>query len=113
MLNGKNLRQWLLHRADQQADNVWIFTVGAVVFFMGMGIILYAENALAPSIGQEIIGLLGFVLATLGGLAALVGYLSLSLLRFLRFASHERVKTPTADPEPHPITDESNDHIEK
>lgn len=113
MLNGKNLRQWLLHRADQQADNVWIFTVGAVVFFMGMGIILYAENALAPSIGQEIIVLLGFVLATLGGFAALVGYLSLSLLRFLRFASHERVKTPTADPEPHPITDESNDHIEK
>ncbi len=113
MVNGTKLKQWLLHRADQQADNVWIFTVGAVLFFLGMGIMLYAEHALAPSIGQEIIVLVGLVLAVLGGLAALVGYLSLSLLRFLRFASRERVKTPTADPVTDPIADDSNDHIEK
>jgi len=113
MISAKRVHQWLLRRADQQADNVWIFTLGAVIFFSGMGIILYAENTLAPSLGQEIIVLVGFVLAILGGFAALVGYLSLSLLRFLRFANRERVKTPTADPVTHPITDDNNDHIEK
>ena len=92
------LHTWLLNRADQQADNVWIFTLGAVAFFFGMGIIVYAENSLAPSLGQEIIVLLGFILAIIGGFAAIIGYLSLSLLRFLRFASRERIKAPSADP---------------
>lgn len=92
------LHTWLLNRADQQADNVWIFTLGAVAFFFGMGIIVYAENSLAPSLGQEIIVLFGFILAIIGGFAAIIGYLSLSLLRFLRFASRERIKAPSADP---------------
>lgn len=92
------LHTWLLNRADQQADNVWIFTLGAVAFFFGMGIIVYAENSLAPSLGQEIIVLFGFTLAIIGGFAAIIGYLSLSLLRFLRFASRERIKAPSADP---------------
>lgn len=98
MINSKKLHNWLLHRADQQADNIWIFALGAVAFFFGIGIILYSENALAPSVGQEIIVLFGFVLAIIGSIAAIIGYLSLSLLRFLRFASRERIKTPTAEP---------------
>jgi uncharacterized membrane protein YcjF (UPF0283 family) len=92
------LHTWLLNRADRQADNVWIFTLGAVTFFFGMGIIVYAEKSLAPSLGQEIIVLFGFILAIIGGFAAIIGYLSLSLLRFLRFASRERIKAPSADP---------------
>jgi uncharacterized membrane protein YcjF (UPF0283 family) len=93
----RSIYNWLLKRADQQADNVWIFALGAVGFFFGMGIIFYAENALAPSLGQEIIVLFGFLLAILGGIAAIIGYLSLSVLRFLRFASRERIKAPTAE----------------
>lgn len=98
MNNRQKLHSWLLHRADQQADNIWIFTVGAVAFFFGLGIILYSDSALSPSVGQEIIVLFGFVLAIIGGIAAIIGYLSLSLLRFLRFASRERIKAPTAEP---------------
>ncbi len=94
----KTLHQWLLKRADQQAQNVGIFTLGAVAFFFGMGIILYSENALSPSLGQEIIVLGGFLLAIIGAIAAIIGYLSLSLLRFLRFASRERIKAPSAEP---------------
>ncbi|MGK0249936.1 MAG: uncharacterized membrane protein YcjF (UPF0283 family) [Oleispira sp.] len=93
----KVIHQWLLKRADKQADNIWIFTLGAVGFFFGMGIILYADNALASSLGQEIIVLFGFILAIIGGIAAIIGYLSLSLLRFLSFANRERVKTPTLE----------------
>ncbi|MFT6188300.1 MAG: hypothetical protein ACJAW8_000237 [Oleispira sp.] len=93
----KTVHRWLLKRADRQADNIWIFTLGAVGFFFGMGIILYAENALSASVGQEIIVLLGFILAIIGGIAAIIGYLSLSLLRFLSFANRERVKTPTLE----------------
>lgn len=94
----KTLHQWLLKRADKQAQNVGIFTLGAVAFFFGMGIILYSENALSPSLGQEIIVLAGFLLAIIGAIAAIIGYLSLSLLRFLRFASRERIKAPSAEP---------------
>ncbi|MBL4796890.1 MAG: hypothetical protein JKY50_05725 [Oleispira sp.] len=98
MTNGKKLHNWLLHRADQQTENIWIFTLGAVGFFSGIGIILYSENALTPSVGQEIIVLLGFLLAIIGSIAAIIGYLSLSLLRFLRFASRERIETPVPEP---------------
>lgn len=94
----KTLHQWLLKRADKQVQNVGIFTLGAVAFFFGMGIILYSENALSPSLGQEIIVLAGFLLAIIGAIAAIIGYLSLSLLRFLRFASRERIKAPSAEP---------------
>ena len=94
----RTLHQWLLKRADKQADNIWIFTLGAVIFFFGMGIMLYSENTLAPSLGQEIIVLLGFLLAIIGGITAIIGYLSLSLLRFLRFANSERIKAPSAEP---------------
>jgi hypothetical protein len=104
MINHTKLYKWLLHRADQQADNVWIFTIGAVAFFFGMGIILYAENALAPSLRQEIIVLFGFALGILGGITAIIGYLSLSLLRFLRFTNGERIKAPTSEP----IEDQKN-----
>jgi hypothetical protein len=97
MVNRAKIYKWLLHRADQQADNVWIFTIGAVAFFFGMGIMLYAENSLTPSLGQEIIVLFGFILGILGGIAAIIGYLSLSLLRFLRFANGERIKPPTLE----------------
>lgn len=97
MINGKKLQRWLLHHADQHTRNLAIFTVGTVAFFFGIGIILYAENSLAPSVGQEIIVLIGFLLATAGGLAAIVGYLSLSLLRFFRFINREQVKTPGSE----------------
>lgn len=93
----RSIYHWLLKRADQQADNVWIFALGAVGFFFGIGIIIYAENSLSPSLGQEIIVLFAFVLAILGGIAAIIGYLSLSVLRFLRFARGERIKAPTAE----------------
>ncbi len=97
MINGTKLHQWLLQRADQHTRNLAIFSVGAVVFFAGIGIILYGENRLTPSLGQEVIVLIGFLLATLGGLAAIIGYLSLSLLRFFRFVNREKVKTPGSD----------------
>ena len=98
MINNKKLHNWLLHRADQQTENIWIFALGAVGFFFGIGIILYSENALPPSVGQEIIVLFGFLLAIIGSIAAIIGYLSLSLLRFLRFASRERIATPALEP---------------
>ncbi len=103
----KKLYQWLLKRADKQADNIWIFTLGAVFFFFGMGVILYSENAIAPSLGQELIVLFGFILAILGGIAAIIGYLSLSLLRFLSFASRERIKAPSDESIPDSVTEPS------
>jgi uncharacterized membrane protein YcjF (UPF0283 family) len=111
MTNSKKLYNWLLHRADQQADNIWIFALGAVGFFFGIGIILYSENTLAPSVGQEIIVLFGFVIAIIGSIAAIIGYLSLSLLRFLRFANRERIETPA--PEPEEPAESLEDPIEK
>jgi len=105
--------QWLLKRADKQADNIWLFTLGAVGFFFGIGIIVYSENTLAPSLGQEIIVLFGFVLAIIGGFAAIMGYLSLSLLRFLRFTTRERVKTPVIESTEEPVIDSIKEPTEE
>ncbi len=97
MMKNNKVYKWLLNRADRQVDNIWIFAVGTVLFFFGVGVILYSESTLTPSVGQEIIVLIGFILAIIGGITAIIGYLSLSLLRFLRFTTGERIKPPSAD----------------
>lgn len=86
------LHRWINHRADKQQENVWLFTLGAVGFFIGMGIILWAENSLQASLGQEIITLIGLLITSIGGVTSAIGYLSLSVFRFYRLATNDSAK---------------------
>lgn len=101
--NRNAILTWINRQGDNQQQNVWIFTCGAVIFFIGMGLILFADNSLAPSIAQELIALLGLLLSILGGIAAAFGYISLSVLRFFRLATNDQpkqAKSPQSDTVP-------------
>ncbi|ASP38322.1 hypothetical protein CHH28_06345 [Bacterioplanes sanyensis] len=77
-------RSWLRRRAYQDRANLRLFVIGACAFFAGMGMVVMANRWLLPSLLQELLVLLGLLLATVGGAVALLGYLALALLRVLR-----------------------------
>lgn len=54
---------------------------GALLFSFGMLIIVVSDRTLPDSMVQELLALAGLVLASIGILWALVGYLSMSVLR--------------------------------
>ena len=65
------------------------FVVGATLFFGGLGIVLYAEQTLLASLGQELLAAAGLVLAVLGGLTALLGYIALSFSRIFKLTQKD------------------------
>lgn len=83
------LRNWLYRRADNPKQNLAILGVGFVVFFVGLLILGTAEFALQSSIAQEILGLVGLIILSTGIILAAIGYLSLSVLRIIRFISDD------------------------
>ena len=64
-----------------------VFVWGAVGFFAGLGIVIGVDRLLLPSWQQEMAALAGLALASIGGLAALIGYIALSLFRILRISN--------------------------
>ncbi|ETX10703.1 hypothetical protein MUS1_14050 [Marinomonas ushuaiensis DSM 15871] len=54
---------------------------GGLVLLFGVLIVMTADRVIAESIIQEIIALLGLIIAGAGALWALVGYLSMSVFR--------------------------------
>ena len=59
-----------------------LFVIGAAIFFVGAGIIIYANNIIEASLQQEIIALAGTATAAIGIIIAATGYIALSVLRF-------------------------------
>lgn len=80
---------WLKQRSQDDRGNLRLFVIGAALFFAGLGIVLYADQRLLASVGQEILAAAGIVLAGVGAIMALLGYLALSFLRILRFISKD------------------------
>ncbi|MCF7981596.1 MAG: hypothetical protein K9K86_06395 [Pseudomonadales bacterium] len=76
---------WLHRRGENQKQNFLLLIIGAGTFFFGAGIIIWADNSIAPSVEQEIIALAGTLLSLTGVLTALLGYLGLSLFRLIKF----------------------------
>ncbi|MEH6358389.1 MAG: hypothetical protein V7745_05335 [Pseudomonadales bacterium] len=75
----------LLKRAENHRANLQLLIIGAAVFFVGAATIVWADHNMPVSLKQELVGLGGMVLLVGGGITALTGYLSLSLLRLLKF----------------------------
>ena len=80
-----NLKSWLIARADNHRNNMELLITGAGIFFLGVGLIVWANQSLATSVEQELIALGGLLCMAGGGLTALFGYLGLSLLRLFKF----------------------------
>lgn len=54
---------------------------GGLILLFGILIVITADRVIAESIIQEIIALLGLIIAGAGALWALIGYLSISVFR--------------------------------
>jgi len=85
----QNLKSWLLKRAANHRANLQLLIIGAGVFFIGLGVIFWADHNLPVSLKQELVGLGGMVLVVGGGITALIGYLALSILRLFKFFSDD------------------------
>lgn len=84
------LSLWLKKRADNPQQNLLMLGIGFVVFFAGILLLGIAEYALKSSLAQEILALLGLIIIGVGIILAAIGYLSLSVLRVLRFMMKDK-----------------------
>ncbi|MEH6825484.1 MAG: hypothetical protein V7629_16415 [Motiliproteus sp.] len=81
----QRLKALLLRQTDDPRRNLnWVLG-GAVLFFIGLGLIFYAEKQLPSSVQQELTAIVGLVCLSSGGILAASGYISLSILRIFRF----------------------------
>lgn len=84
------LSLWLKKRAENQQQNLLLLGIGFVVFFAGILLLGIAEYALKSSLAQEVLALLGLIIIGVGIILAAIGYLSLSVLRVLRFMMKDK-----------------------
>ena len=81
----QRIKAKLLKRAENYRANLQLLIIGAAIFFVGAGTIVWADHNMPVSFKQELVGLGGMLLLAGGGITALTGYLSLSLLRLFKF----------------------------
>ncbi|MFY0676340.1 MAG: hypothetical protein K6L74_03165 [Neptuniibacter sp.] len=84
------LSLWLKKRAENPQQNLLLLGIGFVVFFAGILLLGIAEYALKSSLAQEVLALLGLIIIGVGIILAAIGYLSLSVLRVLRFMMKDK-----------------------
>ncbi|WP_067986888.1 hypothetical protein [Neptuniibacter pectenicola] len=84
------LKRWLYRRADNPKQNLILLGSGFVIFFFGVLILGTAEFVLKSSLSQEILALIGLIILSAGIILAAIGYISLSVLRIIRFISDDK-----------------------
>ena len=84
------LSLWLKRRAENPQQNLLLLGIGFVVFFAGILLLGIAEYTLKSSLAQEVLALLGLIIIGVGIILAAIGYLSLSVLRVLRFMMKDK-----------------------
>jgi len=85
----KQLKQFLLRRADNPQQNLKILIAGFLTFVLGGALVVSSEFLLMRSFFQESLALLGLILMGGGLILAALGYISLSVLRLFRFFNNE------------------------
>lgn len=75
------LKARLRQRAQDPKGNLRTLMSGALLFFSGLGGLMMAQHGLPPGLKAELLALAGLILMIAGSILALLGYLSLSLLR--------------------------------
>lgn len=85
----KRVLRRVIRQADQVKQNlVWLLG-GLASCFFGLLLIVTAEFLFQQSLTQEIIAFTGVVLIAVGLLFAAAGFISLSLLRLIRFLQED------------------------
>ncbi len=86
----KRLKQLLIEQAGKERQNLTLLLIGASIFFLGIGIIYYAEHYFSSSLKQELCALAGLLFSIIGAILAATGYLSLSILRIFKFINDDK-----------------------
>lgn len=76
-----SIRSWGQAQVGKERRFLTWFSAGATLFFAGAALMLLAGHRIAPSLLQELVALVGVLLAALGGCAAAYGYLMLMIAR--------------------------------
>ncbi len=93
-MSNQRWQRWLQNRAQNPRHNLALLGIGFAIFALGMTALVVAEFLLASSLSQELIALLGLIMAAIGSILAAIGYLSLSVLRLLHFLSDKDDRHP-------------------
>jgi hypothetical protein len=88
------LKLRLVKQADNFQQNLILLLSGLGLCLLGLLLVTMAEYMFGQSLQQELVALVGIALIAIGGLLAIAGYLSLSLLRIFRvLVTDEKKKT--------------------
>ena len=101
------LKQRLIRMSQNPRLNFKRVTIGTLIFFVGAGMLMWAEGAnhLEP-LRQELVALLSLITMGIGGALALLGYLGLSAFRIYRFLSTDLDDQPPSSKK----RDQNNDY---
>lgn len=78
------LTRWIEVRQGRERHYLTRFSTGATLFFAGVGIMLFADQRISPSLMQEVLTLIGLLLAGAGAGLAAFAYITLTLLRLFK-----------------------------
>ncbi|TGG90746.1 hypothetical protein E4656_17580 [Natronospirillum operosum] len=81
----RRLRDWLRRQASQAARHWSLFTSGSLLLMGGLFLIIMSERLLTPSLQQELVAALGVLIAAIGALRAIYGYLCIGLFKLLKY----------------------------
>ena len=86
------LKRRLIKQADNYQQNlIWLLS-GFGLCMLGILLVTIAEFVFVQSLQQELLALLGIIFIVVGVLLAAAGYISLSLLRLIRFLITDKDK---------------------
>lgn len=83
-LKPRSLKSWFKQQMTNERRYLGMFVLGAFLFFLGGGAMLFADNRMFPSLLQEIVALVGLCVCALGALCAASGYIMLTFIRLFR-----------------------------
>lgn len=86
----QRLKTRLLKQADKVQQNLMLLLIGFATCLLGLLMVLMAEYWFGQSLQQEIVALFGLILVGVGVIIAATGYISLSLLRLMKFIQKDR-----------------------
>jgi hypothetical protein len=79
---------WIRHRLSglisHPRKSFTLFAIGAVLFFVGLGGLYFAERSLAAGLISELVALASFATLTMGAMLSLVGYIALFISRLFK-----------------------------
>ncbi len=86
----KTYRERFKEILEEPRKTLRFYALGALLFFIGLGIIQGADKLFQPSLEQESYALLGLFIGGLGFLLAMLAQVLLIIQRFRNMGNHHR-----------------------